>query len=270
MASPQKENGYVPIANELFNALCKMRIPGEARQCLDFIFRKTYGFNKKCDAIPLSQFVEATGMKRPNVCRAINKLVEMNIVIRNDTASITVYGVNKDYEKWMPVSKVIHVSKVITNVIKSDNNRYQKRYTQKTITKDKRHIHKNMKSVDYDSGEVSDFGVKKKRHTKEENNHFIAIGRLWTDTVKKNLELDDHDIPHDGIINLIRPIYDGKGWRYADFDVYFKWFFAQKLDDEMKVSFKLALSKSMLAKYLVSKRRKEVIYSPAQVTDLRL
>jgi hypothetical protein len=37
MASPQRENGHVEIANELFDALCRFRIPGEARQCLDAI-----------------------------------------------------------------------------------------------------------------------------------------------------------------------------------------------------------------------------------------
>jgi len=32
MASPQLENGYTRIANELMEALARIRIPGEARQ----------------------------------------------------------------------------------------------------------------------------------------------------------------------------------------------------------------------------------------------
>ena len=45
MASPQTENGYVKIATELHDALCKTRISGEARQMLDVIIRKTYGYD---------------------------------------------------------------------------------------------------------------------------------------------------------------------------------------------------------------------------------
>lgn len=47
MANPQCENGFTKIANELMEALAKIRIPGEARQVLDVIFRQTYGWNKK-------------------------------------------------------------------------------------------------------------------------------------------------------------------------------------------------------------------------------
>ena len=61
MTTPQLENGYIKIATELYDALCGIRIPGEARQVFDVILRKTYGWNKKKDAIALSQFVEATG-----------------------------------------------------------------------------------------------------------------------------------------------------------------------------------------------------------------
>ena len=60
MANPQKENGYTAIANEIMEALCRHRIPGEDRQVLDVIFRKTYGFNKIEDYISLSQFVDMT------------------------------------------------------------------------------------------------------------------------------------------------------------------------------------------------------------------
>ena len=56
MASPQLKDGYVAIANEIMDALAHIRIPGEARQVLDVILRKTYGWKKKEDEISLSQF----------------------------------------------------------------------------------------------------------------------------------------------------------------------------------------------------------------------
>ena len=124
MASPQVEDGYVRISTELFDALIKIRISGEARQLLDFIIRKTYGFQKKEDIISVSQFNEATGINKPCIIRGIHKLVEMNIVIKKDNGVIPTYCLQKDYIAWKPLSKKI-------TVIKKDKKSYQKRYPQK-------------------------------------------------------------------------------------------------------------------------------------------
>lgn len=121
MANPQKENGYTMIANELLEALVRIRISGEARQVLDMIFRKTYGFHKKEDTIALSQFCLATGLKKPIVCRALAKLIEMNLIIKKDNGDGIIYRFNKDYTTWKPLSKKITLSKKIMTVIKKDN-----------------------------------------------------------------------------------------------------------------------------------------------------
>lgn len=123
--SPQLENGYVKIANELLEALIRYRIPGEQRQCFDFIIRKTYGFNKKEDQISNSQFVEATGLRPANVSRATKALSDKKLVIKTDNGRATSYRINKYYVEWKVLSKVItkpKLSKVITPVIKNDNN----------------------------------------------------------------------------------------------------------------------------------------------------
>lgn len=125
MASPQTENGHIDIANELMEAFCKIRIPGEAHQVLNVIFRKTYGWHKTWDAIPLSQFVDMTGIKKPNVVRSLKILFDMNIIViekdniietNNTTLSkkittITKYCIQKNYELWKPLSKKITVIK---------------------------------------------------------------------------------------------------------------------------------------------------------------
>ncbi len=98
-------------------ALAKIRIPGQARQVLDVILRKTYGWHKKEDHISLSQFEIATGLKRSNVCQSIKFLEKINIIYRGSPQkhttqspktyyqNIQVYGFQKDFEKWMPVPK---------------------------------------------------------------------------------------------------------------------------------------------------------------------
>ena len=114
MNTPQLENGYVSIANEVWEALGSYRLSGEENQILNCVIRKTYGFNKKTDHISLSQFQKYTGMNRPAVARAIKKLVSKKILgsikkdttsIKKDTSTITLYWFNKLYSEWEPSIK---------------------------------------------------------------------------------------------------------------------------------------------------------------------
>jgi phage replication O-like protein O len=137
MANPQIEDGHVDLANEIVEALAKIRISGEEMQCLWVIFRKTYGWHKKEDHIALSQFSEFTGLKKPAVCRAITKLLSKKIIgiIKNDNG-ISSYGFNKDFDIWQPLSKKITLSKKIKGGLKKDNESLSLlRHTKETIQK---------------------------------------------------------------------------------------------------------------------------------------
>ena len=137
MANPQSENGHIDIANEIVDALAAIRISGEEMQCLWVILRKTYGWKKKFDWIALSQFEGMTGIKRPNIVRALSKLIDKNIVIKKDNGIKISYGFQKDYKIWKPLSKKITLSKKIKDVIKKDNLPLSKKIpTKDTTTKD--------------------------------------------------------------------------------------------------------------------------------------
>ena len=146
MANPQLENGYTSIANDILEHLARLRIPGEARQVLDFILRKTWGWHKKSDMISLSQFVEGTGLNKAHICRAINTLTAMNLVTKkgnalslftkkgNDTAVI--YEFQKDFEKWQSLPKKVTSS---SHVTQKGNRTLPKRVpTKETLTKEKK------------------------------------------------------------------------------------------------------------------------------------
>ena len=49
MASPQIEDGYTKIANELLEAISKVNLSSYEFRVIMAIIRKTYGFNKKSD-----------------------------------------------------------------------------------------------------------------------------------------------------------------------------------------------------------------------------
>src|SRR3990167_3802840 len=74
-------------------------------QVIMVIIRKTYGFNKREDAISLSQFCHYTGMRRSDVCRALNKAINMNLISKKATRGTTMYRFFKDIEEWRPVAK---------------------------------------------------------------------------------------------------------------------------------------------------------------------
>src|SRR5260221_12769494 len=119
MASPQKENGNVGIANEIQDALCGMRIPGEARQVLDVIFRKTYGYNKTWDGIALATFAVMTGIDKRHLHRAIKILKKMNLIITKEgDAKWILYAVNKDFDTWKPSPKKVTSPKKVMTVTK--------------------------------------------------------------------------------------------------------------------------------------------------------
>lgn len=137
MASPQKENGYTAIANELLDALARIRISGEARQVFDVILRKTYGYNKKADSISLNQFILGTRLKKSTVQRAINKLKLLNLILQKEAPIANLYSINKDFSTWRPLSKKsTRTPKRVGGVLQKDKKRTPKRGVQKTISKD--------------------------------------------------------------------------------------------------------------------------------------
>ena len=118
MANPQTENGHTEIANEILDALCQIRIPGEAMQILLVIIRKTYGWKKKCDRISLSQFVEMTGQSKSHIVRNIKKLEGMSLIVVTQKGNKNGhhYEFIKDFDKWKPLPKKVTLPK---KVIKS-------------------------------------------------------------------------------------------------------------------------------------------------------
>jgi phage replication O-like protein O len=96
MASPQVENGYIEIANEIVEQLARVNLSKYEWRILWTVLRKTWGWHKKSDLIPLSQLAEITGIQRPHVVEAKTRLLKKKILFQ-DKGKI---GFQKDYEKW--------------------------------------------------------------------------------------------------------------------------------------------------------------------------
>jgi phage replication O-like protein O len=147
MANPQSEYGHTRIANEIMEALGHIRIPGEAMQVLLVILRQTYGWNRKTDAISLSQFVEKTGMLKPHIIDSIKKLINMNIVTEKGKAVTEkgnelgkIFEFNKDYDTWKPLPKKVTLPKKVKTVTEKGNVPLPKKVPTKTSIKTKKSI----------------------------------------------------------------------------------------------------------------------------------
>ena len=107
MASPQIENGYTKIANELFEALIGMRIPGQEMRVVMAIIRKTYGYNKIKDVISYGQISKLTNIPRVKVIVHVKSLIAKNILHSsyNGTRKPLTMWINKNYAVWVDSPK---------------------------------------------------------------------------------------------------------------------------------------------------------------------
>ncbi|HHT9112196.1 MAG: replication protein [Planctomycetes bacterium] len=124
MANPQTENGYTKIANEILEALIKTEMSGHCfRLCL-LVIRKTYGFNKKEDAISLSQMSKISGLGKVRCSQIINLLELRKIVTVTEKCNglVKKYRFNKNYETWKTISeKCNRIRKVKQTVTENCN-----------------------------------------------------------------------------------------------------------------------------------------------------
>lgn len=152
MASPQKENGHIDIANEIADRLCSYRLNGQEWQIIWVVLRKTWGWltdpsdknspKKKMDWIALSQFSKLTGINR-NRCHKVlkgliaKKIIKKTVTQNHHTIKIS-YGFQKNFDLWKVLPKITTVTqnhhgvlpKITTGVLPKITN------TKDTITKD--------------------------------------------------------------------------------------------------------------------------------------
>lgn len=127
MKSPQTEDGFTQIANELLEAFSRLDASGSAWRVFMVVLRKTYGFHKKKDKISLTQFEDMSRLTRMSVCRGLNELVELNVITVEKDGYINIYQVQKDYELWgsiIPVTSNKYDTKSSIKPVTKTSNKY--------------------------------------------------------------------------------------------------------------------------------------------------
>lgn len=185
MANPQAEDGHIDIANEIAEQLAKIRISGQGMQVLWVIFRKTWGWHKKVDAISHTQFAKATGIERRHIGELLDNLIKKNLITKNSDGFICKYGIQKDWEKW-ELSRKNGTVKTITK--NSDN------LSRKNMTKlSRKNVHTKEKKEN----------IQKKRLS------FNFIKKEFTNLTKYKMEEFDNKYPD---INVDKEIEKMENW----------------------------------------------------------
>jgi len=175
----KKFNGDIRIENDIWEALTKYRIPGEQMQCLLFIIRQTIGWNKEKNNISFSKFVEATGINKGNVGRALRGLIEKKVVVKKDNNRGTSYCFNKKYSVWKSLSKK-------TTVVKKDNSSCQKRQQSLSKKTPPPYINnKHLLKTSVDSDELKREREKETEVYLEKNKKSYQKARLLFNHIKK-------------------------------------------------------------------------------------
>lgn len=146
MTTPQLENGYTRIANEILEALAKINLSPYETRIIFIIWRKTYGYQKPEDWISWSQLKELTGISPPHISRTLRRLFERKIVTKNGNK----LGFNKDYKGYCELPKLVTVTSRGNSVtsrgkIVTCTGRHKRNYTKETITKERKEIYKEKK-----------------------------------------------------------------------------------------------------------------------------
>jgi len=170
MASPQLEDGYLKIANELVEAFAKTKFSPRESQVIWALIRKTYGWNKKAEWISLNQFSDLTGLDRGNISKTLKSLKERDIVIKRRHRGATVYQLQKDYIWWKPSKYSRFVGFDNSKGICRNRQIRWCRFRQKG-------------SVGFDKHKIHRKTYKNKEHTKEEfsfggNNQVVDVDNL--------------------------------------------------------------------------------------------
>lgn len=137
--TPQTEDGYLRIANELYEAILQFNFSKRQLLVVLAIIRKTYGYGKKSDDVSLSQLEGLISIDRAHISRTINELVAMGVLLKQNGKYGQVLALIKNYRNWKVLPKQqqveccqnsnVDVAETATEVL-------PKQQTQKTTPKD--------------------------------------------------------------------------------------------------------------------------------------
>ena len=98
MANPQAENGYIRLANELWDEVIRRDFTKRQKDILFFIWRLSYGCQKRTAYVPKMKDFELCGVPATKIRPELEYLEKCRVMFwdRDDH----IFEINKNYEEW--------------------------------------------------------------------------------------------------------------------------------------------------------------------------
>ena len=103
MSSPQTENGFTRIANEILESVQRYKFTLNEMKIVMCVWRYTYGFQRKSHQLSLTFLMNHTGLGRTRINDSLKKLVESNVIVKIEQGGANAtnsYMFNKNYNSW--------------------------------------------------------------------------------------------------------------------------------------------------------------------------
>ena len=108
MANVQLENGYIRIANDIFDQLISREFTLKQHKIINLILRFSYGFNKKHAFIDKKTFFELCGIYKGDIASDLKYLCINKVIFVEGNF----YKINKNYDEWkIPYHKLFDEEK---------------------------------------------------------------------------------------------------------------------------------------------------------------
>ncbi|HIE4322273.1 TPA: replication protein [Serratia marcescens] len=94
------ENGYLRLANQIQDAVCRVELSGREFRVLNAVIRLTYGWSKKEDRITNSLIADKTGLAVKHASEAVLTLAARRIIILRRIGQTRYIGINTELNGW--------------------------------------------------------------------------------------------------------------------------------------------------------------------------
>lgn len=111
MASPQTENGFTRVANEILEQVTQYKFNGTQYKLIMVVWRFTYGFSRQQHEFSNSFFAEATGANLKTIKKELGRLIEELVITEVAPATFKsgrILAFNKNYETWKTERTIDH------------------------------------------------------------------------------------------------------------------------------------------------------------------
>lgn len=114
MASPQVENGFTRIANELLEALMTADLNGTQFRIMLAVIRESYGRQNRSVDLSYSRIAELVNQPRTVVGRNLKQLIARNF-LRHSGGELSTWSVQKDYSQWLGSDQLVTSHQTVTS-----------------------------------------------------------------------------------------------------------------------------------------------------------